>query len=106
MCTLPAGGGGADIQAPRECYGNAVSGAVVSTSLDSKTATTDGNGNFELITTKKESESECIAYTLTITAAGLPTYSIPVKGFASSNSSHVQQFAFTPPTPFAMNGGC
>jgi hypothetical protein len=106
VCTVPAGGGGADIQAPRECYGNAVAGAVVSTSLDPKTATTDGGGNFDLITATLESDMKCRTYTLTITAAGLPTYSIPVTGFATSNSSHRQQFAFTPPTPSSMNGGC
>ena len=107
VCTLPAGGNANDTQAPRECYGNAVVGAVVSTTLDSTTATTDSSGNFTLVTTKKESDMKCDQpYTLTITAAGLPTYSIPVTGFASSNSSHVQQFAFTPPTPFMMGGGC
>ncbi len=46
-------------------------GAVVSTSLDSATATADGNGNFVLRTTRSSSGQ---AFQLRISAAGYPTY--------------------------------
>jgi hypothetical protein len=88
------------------CYLQPVSGAIVSTSLDSVTATTDGAGNFDLVTTLLEKDAHCKTYTLTISAAAQPTYSIPVTGFASSNSSHRQQFAMSPPTPMSMSGPC
>ena len=48
-----------------------VAGAVVSTSLSSRTATTDGNGYFELNT--GTASSSC--YSLNIARAGLPTFS-------------------------------
>jgi hypothetical protein len=57
-------------------YQDAVAGAVVSTSLDSKTATTDASGKFRLVTsTGPAKDYGCKVYTLTITAAGHPTYS-------------------------------
>jgi len=106
-CTVPAGGGdGSGQNTPRDCYGPAVGGAVVSTSLDSVTATTDGAGFFDLITSILEKDAECRTYTITITAAGQPTYTIQTRGFATSNSSHRQRFAISPPTPSFMNGGC
>jgi hypothetical protein len=106
-CTVPAGGGdGSGQNIPRDCYGPAVGGATVSTSLDSVTATTDGAGFFDLVTSVLEKDAECRTFTLTINAVGQPTYSIQTKGFASSNSSHRQRFALNPPTPSFMNGGC
>ena len=106
-CTVPAGGGdGSGQNIPRDCYGPAVSGAVVSTTLDGVTATTDGAGFFDLITTILEKDAECRTYTITISAAGQPTYSIQTRGFATSNSTHRQRFALNPPTPSFMNGGC
>jgi hypothetical protein len=52
-----------------------VSGAVVSTSLDSVTTTTDASGAFDLKTNAPKSKGGCNTYTLTVTAAGYPTYS-------------------------------
>jgi hypothetical protein len=96
-CSVPAGGNGSSI--PRDCYGPAVSGALVSTTLDSVTTTTDGAGHFDLVTTVPEKEGECRTFTMTITAAGHPTYTLNGPGFASSNSSHRQRIALSPPTP-------
>ena len=105
VCSVPAGVG----QAPEQCYGPPVGGAVVSTSLDSATATTDGAGNFDLTTTLPRSRiDECITYTLTITAAGHPTYTVNTRGFSGNQnegSQHRQFFALNPPTPNFM-GGC
>ena len=56
---------------------NPVSGAVVSTSLDSVTTTTDASGVFDLKTNAPKSKGGCNTYTLTVTAAGYPTYSQP-----------------------------
>ena len=52
-----------------------VSGAVVSTSLDSTTTTTDASGAFDLKTSAAGSKGGCNVYTITITAAGHRTYS-------------------------------
>jgi len=103
-CTVSAGGDSS--LSPRDCYGPAVSGATVSTSLDSVTATTDGAGSFDLVTTILEEDAHCKTYTLTISAVAQPTYSISVTGFASSNSSHRQRFSLSPPTPSSMSGPC
>ena len=74
-----------------------VAGAVVSTSLSSQTATTDGNGFFELHT--GSSSSSC--YTLTIARAGLPTFSASRK-FGSGDIvrytlASTPQFPIMPP---------
>jgi hypothetical protein len=53
---------------------NPVVGAIVSTSLDSRTATTDANGRFDLVSTAPH--KKCAPYLVTITAAGHPTYSV------------------------------
>ena len=92
------------------CYMNPVSGAVVSTTLDSNTATTDTAGNFDLETTVPWSEIEsCPTYTLTIAAAGHPTYVITTGGFSGNKSGassvHRQKFILSPMTPSFM-GGC
>lgn len=52
-----------------------VSGAVVSTSLDSTTAATDASGAFDLKTNAPGSKGGCNVYTLTVTASGHRTYS-------------------------------
>lgn len=109
VCTLPPGSPGHTLL-PAECYGPPVAGAVVSTTLDSNTATTDGAGNFDLTTTLPiEKIEECITYTITITAAGHPTYSVNTRGFSGntrgSDSVTRQPFALSPPTPSFM-GGC
>jgi hypothetical protein len=52
---------------------NPVAGAIVSTSLDNRTATTDAAGHFDLVTAA--GQHECEPYTLTITASGHPRYS-------------------------------
>ena len=51
---------------------NRLAGATVSTSLDSKTTTTDANGAFDLLTDTRNGPNLC--FTLTITATGYPTY--------------------------------
>lgn len=105
-CTVAAGQG----QAPAECYGPPIGGAVVSTSLDSATATTDGAGNFDLTTTLPSSRiRECMAYTITISATAQPTAVINVRGFAGNEDgpgSHRQKFSLSPVTPSSMGGGC
>lgn len=60
---------------------NLVSGATVSTSLDSRTTRTDTNGAFDLLTDTLNGSGRC--YTLTIQAAGYPTYS--TDGWIGSN---------------------
>jgi hypothetical protein len=75
---------------------NPVAGAVVSTSLDSRTATTDASGTFDLQTNtavSSNTSSEC--YTITITAPGLPTYS----QFAEWGHPSNQIFTLSPPSP-------
>lgn len=58
-------------------YVDPVAGAVVSTSLDSATATTDASGRFRLVTkTGPAKDYGCKPYTLTITAPGHPTYTM------------------------------
>jgi len=90
------------------CYMQPVSGATVSTTLDSATATTDGAGNFDLTLTLPRSRiDECLTYTLTITAAGHPTYTVNTRGFSgnqSEGSQHRQNFILSPPTPTIMAG--
>ena len=92
------------------CYLNPVSGATASTSLDGNTATTDTAGNFDLETTVPWDEIDsCKAYTLTITAAGHPTYAINTSGFSGNKSGassvNRQKFVLSPMTPSFM-GGC
>lgn len=56
-------------------FNNPVSGAVVSTSLDSQTATTDLTGHFSLQTqTQTGTNGGC--YTIKIVASGYPTFSV------------------------------
>ena len=92
------------------CYLNPVSGATVSTTLDGNTTTTDTAGNFDLETTLPWSDIDsCKTYTLTIAAAGHPTYVITTGGFSgnTSGASSVsrQKFVLSPMTPSFM-GGC
>jgi hypothetical protein len=104
VCTVPPGVG----QAPQECYGPPVAGALVSSSLDGNTTTTDGAGNFDLTTTVPlSSVRECRSYTLTITAAGHPTYTVPISGFSGNEqgNQHRQAFSLSPPSPMSMGGG-
>ena len=97
--------------APSECYSNPVAGAVVSTSIDAVTATTDAAGRFLLMTnTSKESFGGCQPYTLTITAAGHPTYK--VTGLHGINGGiaaqlYKQLYSLSPPEPSIVRGtGC
>jgi hypothetical protein len=76
-------------------YGPPVSGAVVSTSLDSKTTTTNANGVFELQTDTAPSLSIC--FTLTISKPGLPTYS--QGGWKGNSSKNPVTFTLTPIQP-------
>jgi hypothetical protein len=77
---------------------NPVAGAVVSTSLDSHTATTDAAGGFNLQTgTAATSSTAC--YTITITFPGLPTYSVHgLWGDLATN----QIFVMSPPSPTSI----
>jgi len=78
-------------------YSNPVAGALVSTSLDSTTATTDGEGRFRL-STRGERSDLCI--TLTITASGLPTYSLPSRWGTGTDRT----ISLSPPVP--SNADC
>ena len=73
-----------------------VVGGIVSTSLDSATATTDGQGRFDLVTNTVLERNECRNYTVTITASGLPTYSV-TGGWGTAPSD--QTFTLSPPNP-------
>jgi hypothetical protein len=74
---------------------NPVPGAVVSTSLDSHTATTDAAGGFNLQTgTTATTSTQC--YTITITFPGIPTYS--VHGLWGTQATN-QIFVMSPPSP-------
>ena len=89
--------------APIECYSGPVAGAVTSTSIDTATATTDSAGRFLLTTnTPKANFGGCTPYTLTITAAGHPTYS--VTGPHGTGGGR-QLFSLSPPTP-SFVGNC
>jgi hypothetical protein len=107
--TCPPGGVLVTIGTGATCYLEPLAGATVSTTLDSATATTDGAGNFDLTTTLPRSRiDECLAYTITITAAGLPTYTVNTRGFSgnqSAGSQSRQTFSVSPPSPTSM-GGC
>ena len=76
-------------------YTGLLSGAVVSTSLDSSTTKTDANGHF-LLSTSKGPADRCTPYTVTVTAAGQPTYSLT--GAWGVNPRN-QTFSLTPPNP-------
>lgn len=52
-----------------------IQSAVISTSLDSQTTTSDQNGYFEL-ETQTEANYSSTPYTITITASGYTTYSV------------------------------
>ena len=89
------------------CYLQRLGGAVVTTTLDNATATTDGAGNFDLTTTLPRSRiDECLTYTITITAAGQPTYTVNTRGFSGNQEGNEnrQLFAMSPPTPSFMSG--
>ncbi|HYB97484.1 MAG TPA: hypothetical protein VEC39_21110 [Vicinamibacterales bacterium] len=91
------------------CYMEPAAGALVSTTLDSATATTDGAGHFDLTTTLPRSRiDECLTYTITIAAAGLPTYTVNTRGFSGNaqGNEHRQLFSISPPSPTFMGGGC
>ena len=77
-------------------YTNPVVGGVVSTSLDATTATTDGEGKFHLVTRSGVSNDSAQCYTITITASGLPTYSL-TGGWGQQPSN--QTFCLSPPQP-------
>jgi hypothetical protein len=77
-------------------YSNPVVGGIVSTSLDATTATTDGQGRFRLVTQSNVSPEAADCYTITITASGLPTYSLR-GGWGQQPSD--QTFSLTPPQP-------
>jgi hypothetical protein len=84
--------------------GPPIAGAVVSTSLDSATATTGGDGRFRLVT-QTPSRISCQTFTVTITAVGWPTYSA-TDHFDNRNSPDDMQFCFIPPRPMTPFGPC
>jgi hypothetical protein len=88
-------------------YGLPVAGAVVSTSLDATTATTDASGSFRLVTTTPNANvPECMRWTLTITAAGHPTYSLNAAWGPSDAKPPAQKFSLSPPSPTALGCQC
>jgi hypothetical protein len=77
-------------------YGPPVAGAVVSTSLDSRTATTNSQGAFDLLTDTPNAVGRC--FRLTITAAGWPAYT--TQGWIGSNKeTGGVRFTLSPPQP-------
>jgi hypothetical protein len=107
--TCPSGGVRITLGTGATCYLEPLAGATVSTTLDGATATTDGAGNFDLTTTLPRSRiDECLTYTITITAPGLPTYTVNTRGFSGNQqegSQSRQLFSISPPSP-TMMGGC
>lgn len=101
--TFGSPGGG-----PGTTFGPPVVGGIVSTSLDSTTITTDSGGRFLLhTTTEKTKDDGCRVYTITITAPGLPTYSVTgAHGTSTAEGDQLyrQQYALSPPTPSSV--GC
>jgi hypothetical protein len=68
-------------------------------SLDETTATTDGQGRFRLVTGPVPADAaQC--YAITITASGLPTYS--VRGDWGQQPTN-QTFTLSPPSPSLFN---
>lgn len=93
-------------------FGPPVVGAIVSTSIDSTTATTDAMGRFTLVTATRKSDFDgCRPYTITITAAGFPTFNETRAwgtGTASGEQQFRQEYSLSPPYPtgaFAGQGG-
>lgn len=72
-----------------------VAGAVVSTSLDGTTAVTGGDGRFSLVTGVRA--DPCLPYTVTIRAAGHPTYSVTATW--ANNFGPPFTFTLSPPGP-------
>jgi hypothetical protein len=81
-------------------YVDPVAGAVVSTSIDGVTATTDGEGRFRLVTRDSVRGDQC--YTITITAGGQPVYSLS-GGWGNNPSGQI--FCLSPPAPSSV-GPC
>lgn len=78
---------------------NPVAGAVVSTSLDAHTATTDAAGGFVLQTgTTATTSTQC--FTITITSQGLPTYSL--HGLWGPQATTNTIFVMSPPSPSSI----
>jgi hypothetical protein len=83
-----------------------IAGAVVSTSLDSVTTTTDGNGRFHLVTQTRPT-ARCQQFTLTITAAGWPTWTATdTFGNAGPGSDGEVAFTLIPQTPSTPFNSC
>ncbi|HUP87937.1 MAG TPA: hypothetical protein VM100_01160 [Longimicrobiales bacterium] len=80
---------------PASCYSEPIAGALISTSIDSKTTTTDSQGRFDLITaTSPNSFPTCRAYTLTITVAGQAYVSHRV-GYPTTKGTGLYQAVYT-----------
>jgi hypothetical protein len=90
-------------------YGPPVSGALVASSLDSATTRTDAGGNFLLVTQTRLRNSACTPFTLTITAAGYPTFSVVASwaGGGSNPANPPLVFTLLPPQfPLPFVGTC
>jgi hypothetical protein len=84
-------------------YEPPIAGAVVSTSLDSTTAVTDGTGRFHLMTQTRL--RGCEPFTLTITAGGWPTW-VGTGTFHNGESPNELVFAMIPRLPNTPFTGC
>lgn len=82
-----------------------IADAIVSSSLDSATAVTDGGGNFHLVT-RTSLENSGIGFTLTITAPGYPTYRL-CAGWAGRSDPYTFALSIGTPTLEMIGGpGC
>jgi hypothetical protein len=82
-------------------YGPPVAGATVTTTLDGGVSTTtDGSGRFALVT--RTPSAGCHVSTLTIAAAGHPTYSLSGRWISMASSPF--RFSLSPPMPETFPG--
>ena len=80
-----------------------VAGAIVSSSLDGATSTTDANGKFDLKTTTVLS-GNCVPYTVTISSGGSVVFTLAAAWGASAVNEQI--ILFPPTTQTFTAGGC
>ena len=79
-------------------HANRVAGAIVSTSLDDETTTTEVDGSFELVTTADADEWACEEYTISVEADGFQMWDLDAKW---PKSPIILVITLAPPTPDA-----